>query len=202
MSTTQIATTNRSSARMLAEAGVMIALAKVLSFIQLFEMPLGGSVTLAAMAPIMFFAIRWGLKQGLFVGAVYGLIDFILKPYVVHPLQVIIDYPLAYAMLGFAALALIKHENAIIRHIPGMILAVFLRFVMHVISGCIFFSSIDFTKEGATLAQALSFENLAGGFGFSISYNATYLVPDLIICIVVILLLGRPIANWLNRSMR
>lgn len=188
------------SARMLAEAGIMLALAKVLSFVKLFEAPFGGSVTLASMAPILFFAIRWGVGRGMLVGATYGLLDFITDPFVYHPLQVILDYPLAYAMLGLAGLTLIQHENPFLRHLPSIILAVFMRFVMHVISGCIFFSSVDFTQPGATLGQALTWSNLSGGFVYSVTYNAGYLVPDLIICLILIALVWRPLGRFLNQT--
>ena len=66
--------------RMLVEAGVMIALAQVLSYVVIYQMPQGGSVTAGSMVPILLFAVRWGTAQGLLAGAVYGILQFILGP--------------------------------------------------------------------------------------------------------------------------
>ena len=63
----------RTNARMLVEAGVMIALAQVLSYIVIYQLPQGGSVTAGSMVPIMFFAVRWGNIKGILAGAVYGI---------------------------------------------------------------------------------------------------------------------------------
>ena len=190
------------STRMIAEAGVMIALAKVLSFIKLFEMPMGGSVTLASMAPILIFALRWGWKRGVIVGAVYGVLDFILGGYIVHPLQALLDYPIAYAMLGFAGLAQIKDSegwDGLLHFIPASVLAVLLRLAMHVLSGCIFYSSIDF-EAGGTLGQALTWSNLSGGFAYSLGYNGSFLGADFLICLVILALLWKPLGRMLQRQ--
>ena len=62
----------------LAEAGVAIAIAQVLSFITLFHMPQGGSIKAAALVPLMIYAYRWGGKRGIFAGVVYDILHFIL----------------------------------------------------------------------------------------------------------------------------
>lgn len=184
--------------RMVAEAGVLLALAKILSFIKLFEMPLGGSITLASMAPLFLFAIRWGLAPGLVVGFVYGILDFILGGYSVHPLQVMLDYPIAYMMLGFAGLHRTTSDASFFSHLPTMILAVVLRLAMHVLSGCIFYSTIDFTKAGASLGQAFTLSNLSSGFVYSVEYNASFLGVDFLICVVVLALAWAPLKKRLH----
>ena len=190
---------NGISTRMVAEAGVMIALAKILSFIKLFEMPMGGSVTLASMAPILFFAIRWGWKKGLLVGLVYGLVDYLLGGYTVHPLQVLLDYPLAYMMLGFAGLQHASESDSFFSHLPSLILAVALRLAMHVLSGCVFYSTIDFTEAGASLAQAFTLSNMGAGFVYSLQYNGAFLGADFLICLVVLALAWQPLRKRLRR---
>lgn len=190
---------NGISTRMVAEAGVMIALAKILSFIKLFEMPMGGSVTLASMAPILFFAIRWGWKKGLLVGLVYGLVDYLLGGYTVHPLQVLLDYPLAYMMLGFAGLQRASESDSFFSHLPSFILAVALRLAMHVLSGCVFYSTIDFTEAGASLSQAFTLSNMGAGFVYSLQYNGAFLGADFLICLVVLALAWQPLRKRLRR---
>lgn len=190
---------NGISTRMVAEAGLMIALAKILSFIKLFEMPMGGSVTLASMAPILFFAIRWGWKKGLLVGLVYGLVDYLLGGYTVHPLQVLLDYPLAYMMLGFAGLQRASESDSFFSHLPSLILAVALRLAMHVLSGCVFYSTIDFTEAGASLSQAFTLSNMGAGFVYSLQYNGAFLGADFLICLVVLALAWQPLRKRLRR---
>ncbi|WP_066923206.1 energy-coupled thiamine transporter ThiT [Murdochiella massiliensis] len=190
---------NGFSTRMVAEAGVMIALAKSLSFIKLFEMPMGGSVTLASMAPVLFFAIRWGWQKGLLVGLVYGLVDYLLGGYTVHPLQVLLDYPLAYMMLGFAGLQRASDGDGFFSHLPSLILAVALRLAMHVLSGCVFYSTIDFTKAGASLGEAFTLTNMGAGFMYSLQYNAAFLGVDFLICLVVLALAWQPLRKRMHR---
>lgn len=190
---------NGISTRMVAEAGLMIALAKILSFIKLFEMPMGGSVTLASMAPILFFAIRWGWKKGLLIGLVYGLVDYLLGGYTVHPLQVLLDYPLAYMMLGFAGLQRASESDSFFSHLPSLILAVALRLAMHVLSGCVFYSTIDFTEAGASLSQAFTLSNMGAGFVYSLQYNGAFLGADFLICLVVLALAWQPLRKRLRR---
>ena len=52
--------------KVLAECGILIALAAVLSLIKIWQLPWGGSVTLFSMLPIALISIRHGVKTGLF----------------------------------------------------------------------------------------------------------------------------------------
>ena len=91
----------QSKTRMLAEAGVAIAIAQVLSFITIFHMPQGGSIKAAALVPLMIYAYRWGGTRGIFVGVVYGILHFILGfKSSVHYLSIVLDYLVAYGAIG------------------------------------------------------------------------------------------------------
>ena len=90
------------STKILTEAAVMIALSIVLGRFKIFEMPQGGSITLGQMIPLLFFAIRHGAGYGIIVGAVYGVLDMLLGGYIYTPIQAILDYPLAFGLLGLA----------------------------------------------------------------------------------------------------
>lgn len=173
---------NGFSVQMIAEAGIMIALAKVLSMIKLFEMPLGGSVTLGSMVPIFIFAIRWGWQKGIIVGLVYGIVDFMIGGWYVNPIQVCFDYVFAYAMLGFAGISLSKNKDreSFLSHLPAIALAVFLRGVSHTISGVVFYAS---SAEGSGMSPFL----------YSVSYNYSFLAVDFIIAIAILALIWKPI---------
>jgi thiamine transporter len=163
----------KQNTRMLVEAGVMLAMAVILSeFVKLFEMPMGGSVTLGGMVPIFIFAFRWGGKKGLLVGAVYGILDMIIGFYAAHPLSILLDYPMAFGMIGLAGF--FKKTN--FGYILGVVTGITGRFIMHVISGVVFFASYAVESGQTPLV-------------YSLSYNAYYLVPEMVITIVLSLLI-------------
>lgn len=163
-----------SNLRMIVEGGVMIALATVLSIITLYRMPQGGSVTPASMMPIMLFAMRWGAFKGILVGILYGIIQFIIDPFMVSPIQMLLDYPIAFGALGFAGIvrnSLKEGKGRIRLVITGCALGMILRTISHVISGVVFF------KE------------YAGGMNpwlFSVQYNGSYMLVELIMTSVLI----------------
>lgn len=166
--------------RVLAEAGVMVALAFVLSFIKVWQMPQGGSVTAGAMAPLILLAIRRGPVVGVVAGVVYGLLDYIREPYFLTPVQFLLDYPVPYGLLGLAGL------------IPGQpvlaaLFGIFLRFVSHVVSGVAFFASYAPAGESPWV--------------YSVVYNGSYLLPDFVICAVILQILAlRGLGSFASRQ--
>ena len=175
------------STKMIAEGGVMLALAFILGRIKLFELPQGGSVTAGQMIPLIIFAIRHGAGPGIIVGAVYGVLDMLFGGSIYHPVQAILDYRLAYASLGlvgfFAKDFAKTHE--ILPVIEGTFLGVFARFVCHVLTGVIFFGS--YAPEGQNV------------WLYSIIYNGTFLGVEFIITIVIIFLLKNFITKDIAR---
>jgi thiamine transporter len=156
--------------RVLTEAALAVALAFVLGFVVLFKMPFGGSISLE-MIPLLLLALRQGWKVGIVAGAAYGLLDLAIDPFVVHPVQVLLDYPLAFGALGLAGLFKPTVRGAIL----GATVAVVARFACHFLSGVIFFAS--YAPEGWN------------PFLYSAAYNAAYLAPSLGIAIVVTVVL-------------
>ena len=159
----------RWTARMLANAALCLALAFVLSYIKLFDLPQGGAVTAASLLPIVAFAYSYGLAPGLVVGVAYGLLQMIQDPWIVTPVQAILDYPLAFACIALAAVA---------RRLPdswgwlaGMALAAVGRFVCHTFTGVVFFAEY---AEGTGMSP----------FVYSVSYNS-FVFVDMAICAVV-----------------
>ncbi len=148
----------------LTSAALCIGIAFLLSFIKIFSMPNGGSITPASMLPLLAFAYIHGVKKGLLVGLIYSLLQFIQEPYVLAPMQVILDYPLAFMSLGLAGLA----RKSIV---PGLLYGCGARFICQFLSGWIFFS--EYAPEGVP------------GWLYSLSYNATVVGVECAICIAV-----------------
>ena len=153
---------------MMANASLCIALSFILSYVKLYEMPQGGSITLASMIPILMFAYAYGTAPGLLVGFAYGLLQFIQGGWFVHPIQFLLDYPLAFSMLGFAGIGRKLPDQW--GMIPGIIAAVSLRFV------CAFLTGVFFWGESAGEQSVLM---------YSAVYNGAYLIPETLICIVI-----------------
>ncbi len=120
--------------RLMANVGMMLALATVLKMLRLYHLPQGGSITLGSMVPIMLLAVFYGPEVGFLAGFLYGMITLLLDPYVLHPLQVLFDYPLPFIVLGIVGWF---RQKVLL----GTALAVFARFLCHYISGVVFFAS-------------------------------------------------------------
>ncbi len=158
----------RNKTRMLVEAGLLIAVAQILSYIVVWHMPQGGSVTAGSMIPIILFAIRWGVGPGILAGAVYGILQFILGPkYSFHIISLLFDYPIAFAGLGLAGL---NRKNYFTISV-GIFLGILVRYLSHVISGAVVFYEYAGTQNP---------------WVYSLVYNSSYLIPELVICVVVI----------------
>lgn len=163
-------------ARVLTEAALAIALAFVLGLITLFRMPLGGSISLE-MVPLILLALRQGWKVGMLAGAAYGLLSLAVSPVILHPVQVLFDYPLPFAALGLAGFFSPTVRGAIV----GTIVAVLVRFAFHFVSGVAFFAA--YAPEGWNPLV------------YSAAYNAAYLVPSLIVALIAVPLLLRPLSQ-------
>lgn len=176
--------------RFLVEGGIMVALAAILSTLKVYEAPFGGSVTAGSMIPIILMGIRWGTIPGILVGLVYGIIQAVLDPYIVHPIQFLLDYPIAFSLLGLSGLykniKSIKKESKIFDYIGiivGVLIAIFGRFISHVLSGVVFFS-----------------ENLKtlDAWSYSVKYNSAYLGVELIVSLIIIISIWKPIRKAIN----
>lgn len=163
----------RFSTRALVEAGVAIALAVALSYVKVWKLPQGGSVTAGSMIPIIFVAFRWGPGVGISAGVVYGLLQFALEPFFVHPVQFLLDYPVAFGLLGVAG-AFQRRPAA------GAAAGVIGRFLSHLISGVVFFASYAGNQNV---------------WVYSAIYNGSYLVPELVVSVLVMALLAKAFAS-------
>ena len=156
--------------RVLTEAAIAVALAFVLGLVVLFKMPFGGTVSLE-MVPLILLSLRQGWGVGIVAGVAYGLLDLAIDPFLLHPAQVLLDYPLAFGALGLAGLFRPTVRGAIL----GTTVAVLARFGCHFLSGVVFFAS--YAPEGWNV------------YLYSAAYNAAYLAPSLGIALVVVVVL-------------
>jgi thiamine transporter len=156
--------------KLISEAAVLVALAGALNFVKIYALPQGGSITAGAMVPICWFALRRGPKWGIFAGVVFGFV-VMLNPvdfYVVHPVQLLLDYPIAFGALGLAG-AFRKHP------LVGVGVGILGRFVSHFVSGVVFFSM--FAPPGMS------------PFLYSAIYNGSFLIGEFVVTTVIIFLI-------------
>lgn len=120
--------------KLVARIGLAIALAFILDMLKIYTLPNGGgSISLGSMIPIFLISFIYGPSIGLFTGFLFGILQLIINPYILNPIQVLFDYPLPFMAVGIAGFFKNKYLGATL----GMLL----RFVCHFISGVIFFGS-------------------------------------------------------------
>lgn len=157
----------RGGTRALVYGALAVALSFLLSYLKLFELPQGGSITVASILPVCLYAHWFGLKRGLLAGFAFGLLQFLQEPIAVHPIQPFLDYMFAFACLGLAGL--------FPRSLPLGILAGGLgRILCSWVSGAIFFA--EYAPEGMN------------AWVYSFGYQMLSLGPDAAICLVLALL--------------
>ena len=168
---------NRSklTVKQLAFCAMAIALGTVLSNIKLFHFPTGGTITLLSMLVICLPGFWFGLGAGIATGGAYGVLQLLIDPYVLYPLQLVVDYLLAFGALGLSGL----FSNAKLGLIKGYIAGVLGRFVFAVISGWIFFGY--YAWEG--------WDPLP----YSLAYNAIYIFAEA--AVTLLILSVKPVQN-------
>lgn len=167
------------NAKSLAFAALSIALSFILSYIKIFRMPNSGSVTLASMLPLMLFAASYGVGPGLLAGAAYGLLQYLQGGYFVHPIQFLLDYPIAFALIGLAGLY---------KYMPKAWSqwSIYAAMVLGALGRCL----------SATLAGIFYWETAPWA---SLVYNGAYLVPDTLICITLAIFVGKRVIKMMHR---
>lgn len=157
------------STKQLVFSAIAMALALVTSMIKLFEMPLGGSVTLLSMLFIVLIGYWYGPKAGLMTGFAYGLLQFVIEPVFYTIPQLIVDYPLAFGALGLSGFFSSKKHGLQLGYIAGILG----RLVFAWLSGVIFFAS-----------YASSYNMSAPVY--SLLYNGSYIFAEGIITLIII----------------
>ena len=126
--------------KVMARIGIALALATILHLIKIVDLPNGaGSINLGSMVPILIISFMYGPEIGMLTGFLFGIIYLIISPYILHPIQVLFDYPLPYMAVGLAGF--FKNNKLI-----GATFGMFIEFIFHFISGVLFFG--QFAPEG------------------------------------------------------
>ncbi len=171
--------------RALTEGAIMVAAAQILSYLKFYELPNGGSVTLA-MFPILFFAVRWGLAKGLLAGFTFGLLQLIFDgAYAWGWQSMLLDYLVAFTPLGLAGLFKGKAWGIF----PGAAIGCTARFIVHFISGVTIYRILEPTEvpgfgvfDNATL--------------YSLVYNGVYMLPNMLLAMAIAAVLYKPMKKY------
>ena len=190
----------------LVKTSILLTIATVLSVVKLFSMPFGGTITPASMMPVILIAYIYGTKWGLFSAFIYGILQMITGMNVVsamflpgesqmviwHAVLVcVIDYILAYMMLGFGGVFKNKIKNQSLSIALGTFVSMLLTYIMHIVSGYIFygawaewfFTQDGFYSFGKTIVESFSGNLLS--LIYSVIYNGLYMIPEIIITVLL-----------------
>ncbi len=196
----------KNNTKKLVTSAMLIAIAVVLSLFTPFNLPFGGGITLASCLPIVLISFAYGVKFGVFSAFVYALLQMVTGMSTVASFFLpgenqmilwkaicvcLLDYIAAYTILGFGGIFKNRIKNNAIAITIGTAAVLFSRYVIHTISGAIFFgtwaewffSQDGFYKIGNAILNSFSGSSLA--FIYSVFYNGLYMIPEIIITTVV-----------------
>lgn len=156
------------NARMITHIAIALALSTILNIFKIYRFPQGGSLTLGCMVPILIIAFAYGKEVGFLTGFLYGLINLLTDPYIIHPIQMLFDYPLPSMAMGLAGY--FRNKKSL-----GVFIAFFAKFLCHFISGVVFFGQYAPANMGSVL--------------YSIIVNLPLVAGEMIICMVILRLL-------------
>ena len=160
--------TKQLKTKQLVFSALAMALAMVTSYLKLASLPFGGSITLFSMFFICLIGYLYGTRVGLMTAIAYGFLQLIIDPYIYSPVQMLLDYPLAFGALGLSGIFSNKKHGLVLGYAIGVVG----RYIFHVLSGYIFFAS--YAPEGMN------------PFLYTLTYNATYIVPELIATVILL----------------
>ncbi len=169
----------------LVESALLLAVAAVLSMVKVLDLPYGGSITACSALPILLVAYRHGTGWGLFTGFAYGLVQLLLGlnalSYVTTPLSVaaviLLDYILAFMVLGLGGVFRRRCESQSRALLLGALLTGVLRYGLHVVAGCTVWAGLSIPDTAALV--------------YSLAYNATYMVPEILVTLLGVWYLSR-----------
>ena len=168
----------------LVECAMLLALATVLSLVKLIDLPYGGSVTVASAMPMVILAYRHGWRWGLGCGLAWALIQQLTGLSTLSYFTtwesilavILLDYVVAFALVGLAGVFRRWVKNGAVCLMAGGLLFSVLRYLCHTVSGCTVWAGLSIPNEAAIV--------------YSLSYNATYMVPETVILLLALGYLG------------
>lgn len=185
--------------RSVAFAAICIALSFALSYVRIFKMPMGGSITFASMLPIMLFSYMYGARKGVVAGLIYGVLQAVQDPWILHPAQFLMDYGTAFAAIGLTGC--IKGFNLFngklrTQFTIGAVIAGVIRFISHFFAGAFAFASF-----GRGYAEEFGISALNNPYVYSLIYQCMYVIPEVIISVAagVILLSSKNFVKQMQK---
>ena len=168
--------------RCISFAGICLALSFTLSFIKFEAAWLqGGSITLVSFLPICLFSYCYGMKKGLIVGLIYGLLQAVQDPWLIHPAQFLLDYPIAFSAIAFSGLLTdlnVMNNNPTLKFCLGVVFTGLFRYIAHTLSGVFAFGAYA-VAEGATSFLV-----------YSLIYNSYVFIDIALVIVAGILILA------------
>ena len=169
--------------RAIVYGAIAIAMSFALSYARFIKLPQGGSVTFASLLPLMIYCCMFGTRRGIVVCLIYGCLQALQDTYIIHPVQFMLDYPLAFGMIGVSGFFCERtplKKNKLIAFIVGAVIAVVLRYACHICSGVFAF------------ADYADLETYDTAIAYSFAYNSFTIVDLAIDLAAGILLLLSP----------
>lgn len=160
-------------------SAIFVAIAYVLSFVKLLHLPFGGSITLFSMLCISLPSHFMGLKYGFMASIAYSLLQLVIDPYIIHPLQLLLDYTIAFSCFGIVGLFGKDNKGLAL----GFIIACCIRFLSSSISGYVFFK--EYAPEGWN------------PMAYTIVYNGSYIFTECVLSLVIISI--EPVKKLMNK---
>ncbi len=156
---------NMSDTRAIVYGAISIALSFALSYARMFKLPQGGSVTFASLLPLMIYCCMFGTRRGLIVCTVYGVLQALQDPFIIHPMQFLLDYPLAFGLIGVSGIFMEKgvfKNKKVLAFLLGGVLGVVFRYACHVCSGAFAFADYaDLDSYGSVIAYSMAYNSFA-----------------------------------------
>ncbi len=172
--------------RALCEGAIMLAVAQVLSYLKLWEMPWGGSVVLS-MVPLVLFAVRWGLLRGLGVGLAFGILQFLFDGgFAIGWQSIIGDYLAAFTVLGLAGLVYRRKWGVF----TGTLIAGVARLLVHYVVGA--------TVWAEYMPETFFGMTMTSPWIYSLLYNIAYMGPNILITLIVFAVAYKPLAKYMT----
>lgn len=168
-------------ARTVAFAAMSVTMSFALSYVRIFRMPLGGSITFVSWLPVMLFSYMFGTRKGVLAGLILGVLQALQDPWIIHPAQFALDYAVSFTSLGLAgcirSLGLFRSSPRLQFSLGAAVAGLF-RFL------CAFFSGVfAFGSYGAGYAEQFNWPALANPWFYSLVYQSMYVIPELLILI-------------------
>lgn len=202
----------------LALSAIMIALATILSFVKVYQMPYGGSITAFSMVPILFIGYLFGIKWGLLTGFVHGIIQTLLGAFISSAfaglsiksviLVFFFDFFMAFTCLGLSGIFKGKIKNRTFSIGLGAFVATLMRFIAHFLSGFIVYGSYAewfFSQSTVSFGEKMmsKFSGTSLAMVYSLIYNGSYMIPEIIISVIgcIVIFNIPPVKKMINKGM-